>query len=382
MMSRPKFSKKLKSIGNMPEFGFFLYQDKLPLEKDSAGWSAFLPTDRKASSPSSCTALSYGDYFLAVRAFCDKHFPDADKISVRIQKHGEFYHPSKAEVERNGKTACFVINAAVSEIGKHCIEREYLLLKELGRMVSPPFIPQVYAIDKIQLEDGREIPMFSGQWFDGYHEFHLSENSDGNMGLVVWDTDKGNYFLSEDQTLSLYRQAAKILTLYYNPDTFEQIFPWHHAAGDFVVKCDDAHQIDVKLITVRQYISPMECEENDTEAVMGGLLAFLINLSVRMRLDRADGVGDIVWADDVALTGTVQGFSDALKLKPSYPEKAFRNYLESWSKEDVSEMAEAIIGSYHPQSPEIPVIRQHLPPHIALLADSWLNICHGDTAAI
>jgi hypothetical protein len=353
----------------MPEFEFFLYQDNLPLEKNSAGWNAFLPLDRKASSPSSDTALSYGDYFFAVRSFLNKQFPNAEKISVRIQKHGEFYHPSKAEVWQKGKSACFVINAAVSDIGKHCIEREYLLLKELGKMVSPPFIPEVYAIDKIQLEDGREIPMFSGQWFDGYHEFHLSQYSDGRLGLAVWDTDKGNFFLSEAQILSLYQQAARILTLYYNPDTFEQIFPWHHAAGDFVVKCDDAHQIDVKLITVRQYISPMECEENDPEAVMGGLLAFLINLSVRTRLDRADGVGDIAWADDIALNGTVQGFSDALKLKPSCSEKAFRTYLASWSEEDLSEMAEAIVSSYHPQSPEIPVIRQHLRSHIALLSN-------------
>jgi hypothetical protein len=314
----------------MPEFEFFLYQDKLPLEKDSAAWNAFLPTNRKAALPAENTALSYGDYFLALQAFLDKHFPDAQKVSISIQKHGEFYHPSKADVWKNGTSACFVINAAVSDIGKHCIEREYLLLKHLGSMVSPRFIPEVYAIDKIQLEDGREIPMFSGQWFDYYHEFHLSQDSDSSMGLAVWDTDKGNYFLSENQALSLYQQAAKILTLYYNPDTFEQIFPWHHAAGDFVVKCDDAHRIDVKLITVRQYISPMECEENDPEAVMGGLLAFLINLSIRMRLDRADGVGDILWADDIALTGTIKGFSDALKLKPSCPEKAFRNYLESF----------------------------------------------------
>jgi len=352
----------------MPEFEFFMYQDNLPLEKDSAAWNAFLPLDRKASLPSSDTALSYGGYFLALQAFSDKQFPDAEKISVCIRKHGEFYHPARAEILKDGKSACFVINAAVSDIGKHCIEREYLLLKALGRLVFPPFIPEVYAIDRIQLEDGREIPMFSGQWFDDYHEFHLSQNSDGSAGLLVWDTDKGNYFLSENQALSLYQQAAKILTLYYNPDTFEQIFPWHHAAGDFVVKCDDAHRIDVKLITVRQYVSPMECEENDPEAVMGGLLAFLINLSIRMRLDRADGVGEIVWADEIALKGTVQGFSDALRLKASCPEKAFRNYIASWSEEDLSEMAEAIVGSYHPQSPEIPVIKKHLKSHIARLS--------------
>ena len=62
------------------------------------------------------------------------------------------------------------------------------------------------------------------------------------------------------RSIEVYRQAAFILTLYYDVETFEQIFPWHHAAGDFVVKADEG-AVDVRLVTARQY-APM-IEPND-----------------------------------------------------------------------------------------------------------------------
>ena len=95
--------------------------------------------------------------------------------------------------------------------------------------------------------------MFLGEWFEGYNEFHISlDPADEKHKIIVWDHEHGNYFLSTDQTKALYRQAAKILTCYYNVETFEQISSWHHAAGDFVLKCQN-DEIDLKLITVRQY---------------------------------------------------------------------------------------------------------------------------------
>jgi hypothetical protein len=48
------------------------------------------------------------------------------------------------------------------------------------------------------------------------------------------------------------RRGIFLLTAYYNIDTGEQIFPWHHAAGDFVVT-PLAEGFPVKLIAVRGY---------------------------------------------------------------------------------------------------------------------------------
>lgn len=349
----------------MPNFRYFLYQSETPLDEKSSDWDAFLPTDRNASCDNS---VSYGQYFLAVRAFLEQQFPNAQDSCIRIMKHGEFYHPAKINVLIDGKNSCFAANVAVSEIGQYCIQREFDLLKQLYPMTLPPSIPRVFAIGTGIIRDNLEIPMFLAEWFEDYHEFHLSRTSEGRYAIQVWDTENGYYFLSEDQSFSLYCQTAKILTSYYNPETFEQIFPWHHAAGDFVIRRNRDDTISVKLITVRQYISPMETEEKNPEVLAEALLAFIIHLSIRMRLDRADGVGEIVWADDAVVSATVNGFWDALAVR-----NEFRAYLSSWTETELSEMADAIIASYHPLSPETEVIRRHLNCHIAELYKALIS---------
>ena len=76
-------------------------------------------------------------------------------------------------------------------------------------------------------------------WFEGYHEFHISKDNEGKQQLKLWDFDHGYKNLSQEQSFEIYKKASKILTLYYDLEDFSQIFPWHHAAGDFVVKIED-----------------------------------------------------------------------------------------------------------------------------------------------
>ena len=75
---------------------------------------------------------------------------------------------------------------------------------------------------------------------------------DGIQKLVLWDGSPQPNYLSRQQTRHVYIEISKILTLYYNPRTYHQIFPWHHGAGDFVVRAD-GDRIEVRLVTVRQY---------------------------------------------------------------------------------------------------------------------------------
>ena len=81
--------------------------------------------------------------------------------------------------------------------------------------------------------------MFLGDWFDGFHEFHLTQQADSDeLAMVVWDGATARCLLSEKQAMDLYRKTAMILTACYDPITLCQIFPWHHAAGDFVVRVE------------------------------------------------------------------------------------------------------------------------------------------------
>ena len=112
--------------------------------------------------------------------------------------------------------------------------------------------------------------------------------------------DQGYTFLSESQSEEIWRKAAYILTNFYDPKTFEEIFPWHHASGDFVASAVN-EQLDLKLITIRQYGPRLEFHEYSPENQVTAMALFLANLTIRMRLDRLDGVGEIVWAPDYSV---------------------------------------------------------------------------------
>ncbi len=169
-----------------------------------------------------------------------------------------------------------------------------------------------------------------------------------------------------------------ILTLYYDIETFNQIFPWHHAAGDFVIKIEE-DEIDLKLITVRQY-APIfdtnditERKDRDLKFIIEGMLVFFLNLSIRMRLDRLDGVGDIMWSDDCAVKETLKGFYQALVLKPQIPlipapqTDFFLDYLSALPESQLYDLSLSIADAYNPVAPEVPVIKGQLKSHVASL---------------
>ena len=297
--------------------------------------------------------------------------------------------------------ASFVMNVAVTSRGKAGLSREFEVLQHLNTKHDFPFLPRTYFEGEAFYGSGRgrdTMLMFLGDWLQGYHEFHLSvDKEDGSRKLVLWDTEKNPCHLSRPQAWQIYHQAARILTLYYNLETFEQIFPWHHAAGDFVVKTQDPHPVlplegggfgwgsiaspqadhgnyetksmDVRLVTARQY-APM-LERSEGVSVHEGLLFFLLNLSVRMRLDRLDGVGAVAWADDHCVGATLEGFEEGLRIKQDrgFVDAGFVNgflqYLCSLGKEDLSYRFHILIDACDQAAPDVPVIRCHLDRHIS-----------------
>jgi hypothetical protein len=229
--------------------------------------------------------------------------------------------------------------------------------------------------------------MFLADWFQGYQEFHLSnDKEDGSQRLVMWDTDKGHLYLSRQQAWHIYRQAAMILTLYYGVETFEQIFPWHHAAGDFVARAQ-GDSLDVRLVTARQY-APL-VEPSQGVSPHEALLFFLMNLSVRMRLDRLDGVGPVTWADDDCVDATLVGFAEGLTTRQSEEfvdmgsANGFLQYLGPLTKEDLSDRFHALVDASDQSAPDVPVIRQHLERHIStfhVALQGMRDACFGSLA--
>ena len=303
----------------MPIVSYFLSTTDDPIDHEHPLWHRPLPENRISAvkNPESVDseAVTYGRYFSAVSQFCvadgwsriiaaasqQLEQPvvekDLGRLAIFLEKHGAFYHPARLQVTVKDQTLSFVVNVAASNHGRLALSREVKALQHLT--VQRPFgwFPQVYSFASDRL------PMFLGDWFDGFHEFHLTRRPGReDPAIIVWDGASAPCLLSETQTADLYRNMAMILTACYDPISACQIFPWHHAAGDFVVRVE-GDGVSVRLITVRDYVPMSGCTAapDDERSLLDALMIFFIHLSLRMRLDRLDGVSEVAWASDRCL---------------------------------------------------------------------------------
>lgn len=365
-----------------PKIRFLIGADERPLAPRDPLWKAPLPVSRDGFSASLPTAPpsapTYGDYFEAARDFLLSTGSarlaaggEPQNIDVRLEKHGAFYHPGRVTLSFAGERRHFVLNVAATAAGLAAIQAEYRHLQQLGAKYPVAFLPRVYAFG--QSVPGRKPPlaMFLGEWFEGFHEFHLSRHpAAADVGLKVWDAAGGDYFLPPTQAPALYRQAAKILTTYYNLETSEQIFAWHHAAGDFVVRSRGGGP-ELKLVTVRRYAPLFPDLEPEAGTLFEALLLFTLNLSVRMRLDRYDGVGDVAWAPEASVAATLEGVLQGLALQarigvaPSEVGTIFTAYLKQLTAGAIGGRLQALVARFDPKLPELETVVAGLEAHAA-----------------
>lgn len=378
----------------MPPIRFFLATTDHPMDSNQPLWHQRLP-DRKASvAPGSeenqIDPMTYGDYFEAVSDFCASNAwdlilratrqklqrpiaeDDISRLSIFLEKHGALYHPARLLVNTPDQAPAFVINVAGSAAGRRMLATEMDALRGLGEDRPFGWFPTVYG------GASDPVPMFMADWFDGYHEFHLTRSTmKKDLCLVVWDGADTPHLLSEEQAANLYRQATMILAACYDPITTDQIFPWHHAAGDFVVRIE-GHTVDVKLITVRDYapIAALATPSTDERALLDNLIVFFLHLSMRMRLDRLDGVSEIVWAPEACLAPMIDGFFKGLDLTSrlsGFPEpfpSIFKGYLNHQGASRLMNQSKQVVQTvFDRQGEEKRVVDQHLERHLQ-------QICH------
>jgi hypothetical protein len=309
---------------------------------------------------------------------------EVNEIIVRSEKHGFLYHPSSIEVILKDDRVKFGLNVAISEIGKDWLKEEFSVLQRLNRKFNLPYLPEPYFFGELNA-----MSFLLEDWFEGYHEFHIFRDKDGAQRLKLWDFDHGYKYLSSEQRFDLYKQASKILTLYYDFKDHSQILHWHHAAGDFVVKIEDENNppippllkggkgglpsegIDVRLTTARRYEPLMALRDKDPVNPFLGLFCFFLNLTIRMRLDKLDGMGEVAWADDICLEATVKGFLEALKLKEGLKHyigsaEDFLRLLKSFGEEELKITLNPVIDLYTKEE-DFPVLIENLENHIRKL---------------
>lgn len=284
---------------------------------------------------------------------------EVNSIIIRTEKHGLLYHPASIELILQQEKLKFCLNVAASDSGKTWLQEEISVLKRLHKKFHLPFLPRVYFGGHYN-----SMSFLLEDWFEGYHEFHITRDKEGEKRLQLWEFGKGYTYIPPEQSFELYKQASHILTRYYNFQDFREIYPWHHAAGDFVVKLIDK-EIDVRLSTARRYEALLDYTQEINPLL--ALFYFFLNLSIRMRLDRIDGVGEIVWADTACLEATVAGFFEALKLKENiddYPglSEEFSGLARSFGKDELRDILKPILEIYQ-GSDDLPVIANNLEEH-------------------
>jgi hypothetical protein len=348
---------------------------------------SFIPLVRPTVGNRANSGISYQAYMEGIRRFILERWDffleiasaegfdkEIDTIDIIAEKHGSHYHPSRIVVKTQEERFAFVANVALTEVSRKLLEHEFRLFGRLHKKIPTDFIPRVYLLDEAALgesiTDNYRALIMLGEWFEGFHEFHLSAGAEGEpVRTILWDTNNGYAFLSDQEAAQIYYQASFILTTFYDPETFEEIFPWHHASGDFVASRESG-QIACKLITVRQYAPRLEFYERSSENQVAALTLFLANLTVRMRLDRLDGVGETVWAGDHSVEATINGFLDALSRKvenrtcDTELSTHFLKTMRQVSPAELTEVFRSVVESYNPAAPDVPVIRDNLAEHI------------------
>jgi hypothetical protein len=277
--------------------------------------------------------LRLGDYFKAIEHFLlvkkgdslmdllsglwnrPVHVGHIEEVLIRSEKHGTLYHLASAEFFGLDLRAKFAVSGAVSETNRAWLYQEFETLKHLHETFGLPYLPEPCFLETLEWTTaGGPVPLsfMLSEWFEEYHEWHLSRSDAGVPHVVIWDLQNGYQRAEEWEAYEIYCGVSRILTLYYNVMSSHQIHPWHHAAGDFVVR-NEGSRIDVRLTTARGYEPLMIfLEEQDINTVMA-LITFFLNLTIHMRLDRWDGVGELAWAPDFSVEPTVVGFFQALR---------------------------------------------------------------------
>lgn len=326
--------------------------------------------------------LTYGAYFAALEAFVageggqatlaraaresgrDGGLDGAQAIVLRAEKHGALYHPASITVRYpHGAVKCCA-NVAATPVAMACLEAEAGLLDGLRRRFTPEFLPRPFVVGR----SGGVVVLLE-EWFEGYHEFH----QDGSGRVRLWDFDAGERLLSAEQSVALYREAARILTRYFDAATGAAIGPWHHAAGDFVGRVADG-TVSARLISVRGHDAARNFTEAGPMAERLAALAFFTGMSMRLRLDRVDGVGELVLAGEDVAGAAVAGFAQGLGEREDIGDGGLGilDFLGSFSSEELAGVGAQLLEPCPPE--EQAVLAAAWPRHAAALVEALARV--------
>jgi hypothetical protein len=299
------------------------------------------------------------------------------RLEIRCEKVGTLYHVARITFGSEGAPMRMAVATAVTGEAIRCMGKEVLHLRLLTDKYQLTSLPKVFFKGDTVCHTPQgdfTLSHVIQEWFEDYHEWHLTRNQDGKgQRLIIWDQTRGYHSASAREHHEIFRQAARILTLSYDIQSFRQIYPWHHAAGDFIVKSSDQN-VDVKLTTVRGYDPVLVFRKEEKWDPWKAFIIFFLNLTIKMRLDREDGVGDVMWADEPCVSATVQGFLDGLLIMEAEGRLHLGKtddiiaLLKTFTAEEFLSLMGVLLGFYRRnEGASYPLIRSNLKSHVTQL---------------
>jgi hypothetical protein len=318
--------------------------------------------------------VTYGEYFAALADFLQGEagpalaemaaaalggpLPAPAALAIRAEKHGALYHPASVELcYPDGRTFRGGVLAAATPLARAVLAGEAGWLNRLRERLGEPLLPRVLAARA----DG-PLALALVEWFAGFCEFHV----DAAGVIQLWDYGSGLVPLSPAQARDLSGRAGYILGRCYDPASGGRVYPWRHAAGDFVARLDGAG-LDVRLTTVRDF-GPAH-DGDDPASPLAALAGFVLETTLLLRLDRVDGVGAAAWLGRECLEGGVEGvFAGVAAQSPQAAELAaeVRAALAGFPPEDLLGALAGAAGDCGPFYRDL--LDEKLPGHAAQLA--------------
>lgn len=114
------------------------------------------------------------------------HRDEINEVIIRAEKHGALYHPASVELVLEDHKLKFGLNVAISETGRSWLEKEFTVIRNINAKYKLPYLPEVYSF-----AERENISFLLEEWFEGYHEFHVSTTDGGNRCLTSGSSAKG-----------------------------------------------------------------------------------------------------------------------------------------------------------------------------------------------
>jgi len=373
-----------------PEFSFYLEGGDNPVCPGDDVWRSPLPLERSISlerAPQSA-APSTGDYFRALSSFFaqdqGRHLvetlpgdvlaarPQSAAIHIHLVKHGAFYHPALVRIQIGERRFYRAANVAVSTQGKAVIAEEVAALRHL-QALGEDLLPRVYGM--AENIGPHKMAVFLADWLDGFYEWHFTGGGADQLcrRVVVWDPVHGEYHLSAAQTADLFRRTAAVHTRFYDVASSAHVARWHHGAGDFIIRPAGSAGVDVRLISVRRYAPLVDTARLMPEDLIDTLLLFMVDLTLKNRVDRMDGVGSMALYEIAAVAWTVEGFFEGLTHQvragqlPADFAQGFLAFIKAIKVDDIHQLTSALVDRLPAGSEARALYARHCRQHGAAL---------------